>query len=336
MKDLADKIRSVLDEAGVSFWQNSRSFIMNCPKCSKKDKLYIRKSDGRFVCWVCKESEGFSGACEWALTELTHRGVAEIRSAVYGNKTEEGGVFLSLSLTDFYNPEEDDEIIADEELPEVFPDPGFRTLDSEFGKPGRDYLESRGIPLQIALEYGIQYWPAKNRVVFPVSSHGKLLGWQARYVKPTDFYDEENDVSVTIPKALTSLGLKKEKTFMFGDRVNGDHAILCEGPIDAIKAHKCGGNIAALGKAVSERQLEILRNSGITKLYLALDPDAFKESKKVLKEMAQHMDVYDMRPPSKYSDLGEMSFDEVFELYKNAPQIDSSFLFLYLKDHYAE
>lgn len=327
-------IKSLLDEGGIDYKVNSKSFIMACPRCQKRDKLYIRKNDGRFVCWVCRDSDGFGGQVEWALSELLGRPVSEIRQKLYGVGEGDRSVYLNLQLIDFFG--EDDAVPeALEPLLEVEPDPGFRDLETDAGKDGREYLESRGIPLEVAKEYGIQYWPVKKRVVFPVRSHGQLLGWQDRYIGPTDYFDGELGIPVSIPKTITSTGLKRDQALMFVDRITSDHAILCEGPIDAIKAHACGGNVASMGKAVSRQQLNLLKNSGIRKLYIALDPDAFVESGNILREMGDDFEIYDMRPPTKYKDLGEMPIPEVQELFKNAPRINKSFFYIYVKDHYA-
>ena len=125
---------------------------------------------------------------------------------------------------------------------------------------------------------------------------------------------------------------------MFGDRITGDHAVLCEGPVDALKAHLCGGNVCSLGKLVSIYQLNLLRNSGIRKLYLALDPDAFMEAGRLLRDVADELEVYDMRPPASLSDdtdLGKMSLEAVRDLMVAAPRLDRHHMFLYLKDFYA-
>lgn len=332
---LQGAIKSLLDEGGIDYKVNSKSFIMNCPRCQKRDKLYIRKHDGRFVCWVCRDSDGFGGAPEWALSELLGKHVGEIRQQLYGHSEGDRSLFLNLQLSDFFGEDDSVPDSIEEPLLEIEPDPGFRDLDSEAGRDGREYLESRGIPLNVAKEYGIQYWPVKKRVVFPVKSHGQLLGWQDRYIGPTEYFDPDLNLPISIPKTITSTGLKRDRSLMFGDRVVGDHAILCEGPIDAIKAHACGGNVASMGKAVSRQQLNLLRNSGIKKLYIALDPDAFVESHHILQEMGDDFEIYDMRPPAKYKDLGEMPIPEVYELFKKAQKIDKSYFYLYVKDHYA-
>lgn len=328
------ELKALLDEGGLSYKQNSKSFVLTCPRCRKKGKLYIRKTDGRFVCWVCADSDNFSGAPEWVLTELLGMPVDEVRRRLYGSQEGGARVALVLSLRDFFGDDDDIPQTLPPEPIEVQPDPGFRALDTEMGEPGRKYLESRGVPLEVALRYGITYHPAQSRVIFPVISRGKLLGWQGRYILGPEFVDPETGATADVPKALTSLNLKKDQVLMFGDRVTGDHAILCEGPMDALKADLPGGNVATMGKVVSRTQLEILRTSGIRRLYLALDPDAFLESKKVLEAVVDDLEVFDMRPPAGYDDLGDMPFAEVQKLFDAAPRINRAHLFLYLKDHY--
>jgi hypothetical protein len=331
MSDIGEKIRLLLEDDGIKYTQNHKSLILKCPKCRKSDKLYIRKSDGRFVCWVCADTEGFSGKPEWALAALTGRDIGDLRKHLYG-ASGPTTLFLDIRAEDFFAEDDEIPIFIPDELPEVLPAPGFVELA---GSPGATYLAKRGIPLPVALEYDIKYWPAEGSVVFPVVSRGRLVGWQTRKIGKTEWVDEDSGVTIKIPKAMTSVGLKKERVLMFGDRITGDHAILCEGPIDAIKATQCGGNVASLGKLVSRTQLELLKHSGISKLYLALDPDAFIESAKILKEMSRYMKVFDMRPPEPYKDLGEMPMAEVKHLMDNAPLLGPNHIFIYLKEKYA-
>jgi hypothetical protein len=322
-------IPELLAEAGVGKpKQNSKSYILACPRCSKKDKLFIRKRDGRFVCWVCKERDNFQGAPEYALAEITGRSISELRALLYGSETISGEVSLALDLTDFYDDSQEE--VTSRYVPEVVPSPDFRDLDNDYSAPGVAYLASRGIPLEIAKEYGIMYWPAQSRVVFPVISKGKLLGWQSRTIKPSEYIDEEGDL-IKIPKALTYHGLAKDQVLMFSDRIVGEHAVLTEGPVDAVKAHLCGGNVASLGKAVSRSQINALRFSGIKKLYLGLDLDASDEIARLVRTFYGEIQLFDMRPP-KGLDLGAMSFEEVYKLYKNAVEVSPANIFIDLKE----
>lgn len=318
-------ISELLAEAGiVKPKQNRKSYVLPCPRCLKKDKLYIRKRDGAFCCWVCKERDSFQGAPEYALAEITGRSVTELKEILYGSDPSLSSspiLTLEFDFADFGEDEEETRYI-----PTVEVSPDFRDLDNKWSAPGIKYLESRGIPLEIAKEYGIMYWPARSRIVFPIVSSGRLLGWQSRTILPHEYIDDDGDI-VKIPKSLTYEGLPKESVLGFADRITGRHAIITEGPVDAIKAHLCGGNIFTMGKAVSPTQLNLLRNAGITKLYLGLDPDAAHETWLLTQKMSD-LELYDMRPPT--GDLGAMTFEQVHQLFLNAPRINSAHLFLYL------
>lgn len=325
------EIRNLLEEGGVSFKQNNKSFIMTCPRCNKKDKLYIRRSDGKFVCWYCAEIDNFYGRAEFALTELVGMPVEEVRKKIYG---EEGHgtatVDLHLNIKDYG---EDEDFVDLAPSPQIYAWPlEFYTLDKEEAKKGVDYLERRGIHKALAIEYGIRYDPAKCRVIFPVQSHGELYGWQARLIEgDKPYWDERQRKIVTPLKIVTSPDLKRDRCMMFIDRLEGrHHAVLTEGPVDAIKAHLCGGNVASMGKAVSNGQLEILHNAGIERLYLGLDPDAWLEIDRIRKKMWD-MVVFDLRPPKPYKDLGEMPLEAVQHLFDHAPVLNSAQIVLYLK-----
>jgi len=330
------KIRALLQEYGVSFKPNSKSFIMSCPRCRKSQKLYIRKTDGRFVCWHCKEVDNFHGRPEYALAELCGLPVAEIQKILYGEATgKPTAIYLSIDVADFEDEDSADFVDVKPEMKPVAWPLDFYPLDHELGGKGARYLEARGVPLSVAMEYGIRYCPAKTSVVFPVQSQGHLYGWQTRLVEnDKPYWDERRRRIVTPLKAITSTDLKRDQVLMFSDRLNGSrHCVLGEGPIDALKAHLCGGNVASLGKAVSDTQLELIRNSGVDKLYLGLDPDAYLELDRIRKKM-RDLVLYDFRPPAPFKDLGEMQMEAVKYHFDNAPILNPGHVIIYLKNHF--
>lgn len=329
-----DEIKYILQEAGVSFKTNSRSFIMSCPRCRKKEKLYIRQYDGRFVCWYCKEIDNFQGRPEYALAELSNLTLNEICSRLYGEDVDlHNNDYIIFKPEDFLDDEEIELSSEDVLAPIVFT-PDILPLDSEHCSVGVAYLESRGVGFELANKYGVRYSPSKRRVVFPVKYGSELYGWQGRTVSENkEYWDDEEEIFVTIHKALTSVGLKKDKALMFRDNlVNSPHCVLCEGPFDGIKADLCGGNVVTMGKAVSNAQLNMIRNHGVKKIYLALDPDAASEMRRIL-EYFKDLELYDMRPP-RGSDLGKMTCRAVKYLFDNATKIDNTKILVYIKDHY--
>lgn len=331
---MEQEVKAVLQEGGIAFKTNSKSFIMTCPRCHKKDKLYIRRSDGRFVCWVCKETEGFQGKPEFALTELCSLPVKDISQRLYGDSKSGASLYLDLDMSQFMDG--DDEYIDLGPIMRTYAWPlDFFPIDDPASEKGKLYLEQRGIPVSIAKEYDIRYQPSRLRVIFPVQAKGNLYGWQGRLIQgDKPYYNIESGKFEKPNKALTFKELKRDRALMFTDRLEGlKHCVLTEGPIDALKAHLCGGNVATMGKAVSGSQLSLLRNAGVEKLYLGLDPDAYLEINRVRRIMSD-MVCYDLRPPAPYEDLGDMPMEAVKQLFDNAPVLNPAHIVIYLKDFF--
>lgn len=326
-------LRELIESSGVRFKNGKISWIFTCPRCLKKEKLWIRKSDGRFVCWVCKERTNFYGQPEFALRELFELTLADLRHRLYGDG-QQAVAELALNLRDWFG---EDEPLPDDlpivPLPAMLWGPDQYPIDHAFSVNGAAYLTGRGISVELALQYGVRYCPPRRRVVFPVEVAGRLLGWQERTIDPHEWIDEETGETVRVPKATTVTGLRKEQTLMFLDRLTGaDHCVLTEGPIDAIKAHLCGGNVAALGKGVSAAQIALIRNAGIRRLYLALDPDAAKTTERLVREHCDDLELYQIVPPPGYEDLGAAPLDGVLEAFRRARRVAPGNVFLFLRN----
>lgn len=320
-------LKEIVQDSGLSFKQNSKSWIFTCPKCLKHEKLYIRKMDGRFVCWHCKES-GFYGKPEYALALLLSRSIQELRKRLYGGDFKDGTTALQLDISGFLD--EEDEVPEEEATERIYP-PDFYPISHEFSQKGRDYLGGRGIPVEVASEYEVQYWSTRQRVVFPIVMDTKLYGWEARTIYPSERVDPETGEVTRIPKTLGLEDMKKDLLVMFKDRLKGsEHAVVCEGAVDAMKAHLCGGNVATMGKAVSLRKIQIIRAAGVRKVYVALDPDAAADTAKLVKTFGD-MEVFHMKPMAGKKDLGEMSFEDVREQFLTARRVNAGNVFLFLK-----
>lgn len=330
----SEEIKFMLQESGVGFKANSRSFIMSCPRCRKKEKLYIRQYDGRFVCFYCKEIDNFQGKPEYALIELTNLTLDEIQLRLYGSEAELSNDDQIVFRPQDFLDEEEETLSSEDILAAIKFTPDILPLDNENCRAGIAYLESRGVGLELAKKYKVSYSPSERRIIFPVTYKNELYGWQGRTIsEQKEFWDDEYENFVTINKAQTSLGLKKDKSLMFRDNLVGvQHCVLCEGPFDGIKADLCGGNVVTMGKAVSNAQLNLIKNHGVKKVYLALDPDAASEMRRIL-EFFKDLELYDMRPPRGY-DLGKLSCHEVKSLFDSAIKIDSTRIIVYVKDHY--
>lgn len=307
------KLAKYVRDAGLSFKQNSKSFIFTCPLCSGKEKLYIRKRDGRFACWKCRETQGFQGAPEYAFAKLQDLPVSVIKKALYGHSGEKSTTFIDLPFKEFLDEDDDFiEIVQEETLQQATWPYYCIELTFKGAKRGVDYLASRGIPLEVAQQYQIRYSPEKEALVFPIIVNSRLVGWQFRTIEKTQELLEDNTV-LTRTKAWSSKDIPRDRVFMFQDNlVASEHAVLCEGPIDAIKARLVGGNVCAMGKVITEAQVNRLLMSGITKVYVALDPDAFMELTPLLDRFKEDVQVLRVEIPNVNSkpDLGALSFED--------------------------
>lgn len=128
-----------------------------------------------------------------------------------------------------------------------------------------DYLKKRGVTHEQAWRYGMGVCDdgyCAERVVVPIITSGKLLGWAARTMNGGK------------PKYLYPKGMKKSKA-LFGDDSwvnNGRHVVVCEGIMDALRIEQAGYHAAAvLGSQVSLYQAMLLRRC--KKITIAPDND---------------------------------------------------------------
>jgi hypothetical protein len=339
-----NKLRQIIEASGLSYKQNSVSYIFTCPKCLKDDKLYLRKRDGRFTCWVCKETDNYQGRPEYALADLMLLPLSQVKQVLYGVVVPTTADALDLQLGDFFG--EGDEVDREAvELPtRVFPY-HYYPISHPLAHRGLTYLENRGIPLDVAMEYHLRFSPVERRVIFPVEVGSRLVGWQGRTVVDNQWWDEEREKYVEVSKILSSKDIPTANTVMFANRLKGSsHVVVCEGPVDAMKAHLCGGNVATMGKAIGQGQIKTIRdperltrldvglfsNSGIEKVYLALDPDAARETARLVREFSD-LAVYVMTPPPQYKDFGEMTFEQVYQVFQTAERVGPGRLFVHFK-----
>lgn len=340
----SEALASFIEDAGLSYKQNSVSFIFDCPRCRKKDKLYMRKRDGKFICWFCATTEGYRGNPEIALSDLAQRSIRDVVKALYGSRYQGPVTTLNLRVCDFYG---DDDIVDPDavDVPTMQMPHDYFPIDHEFAKIGAEYLAGRGIPLEVAKRYNLHYAPVKRRVVFPVELDGRLVGWQERLVVPNRYWNEEQQKFIEAPKMLSSRGIPTANVVMFADRLKGsDHVVVCEGPIDAIKMDWAGGNVATMGKAIGPGQVKTLRdpsrltrqhvgimaNSGIKRVFLALDPDAAAENARLVRAFSD-LEVFQVVVPAGYKDIGELTFQQARDAFKNAQQIGPGAMFLALR-----
>jgi hypothetical protein len=121
---------------------------------------------------------------------------------------------------------------------------------------------------------------------------------------------------------------------MFQDRLMGsEHMVYTEGPIDALKCHLVGGNVAGMGKIVTRAQLAIIRGSGVKRVYIGLDLNAGRETMAMAQTLGNSdFELYRLTPAPGYEDLGAMPMEGVLERFRAAEDLHPSDLLLSLPD----
>lgn len=296
--NLEDKIRKYIEDNGIYYKENSRSFMLDCPNCGK-DKLSIAKEEGNYICYYCADTVR-GPAPEPILAELTGDTYQVVRRNIRGFE------FIAATSADgflkekpvFSKKEEDDEV-EPRKIPYY-----FVPITDERAKEGRAYLiNKRGVPLFLAEELGIMYNPVHKQVIFPVYQGFRFCGYQGRSIYSKLKY---NDID-------------KSKHLMFENTITDNRVILCEGPISALKFAKTGiGFIATMGKVVSERQIRRLLELKIDTIYLGLDRDAYKEIKSFYDQHHTKFKIFLLEVPPDKDDFGDCNFEECLEIFKQA------------------
>lgn len=291
-----DRISQVLKDFAVPYKENGEVFFaLPCPSCGKR-KAYLTKKAGVYACWSCAEL-GVKGKAAYWLGKLTGQTTAHIQNIIDEPLSADEESELILEDEDIVDP-------PLEMFKTVWP-VGFWPMDALLSKPAVAYLADRGISLDLAMEYGLRYSPAHQRVCFPIETQGVFLGYQGRLIVPEK--GVVNGLQFVSPKYLTSKGVPKERALMFYNRLEGaSQAIIAEGPFDAMKLHLAGGNVATIGKSVSEKQISMISASDVC---IALDTDAPKQIENLAaKLIAAGKTVWVAIPPKK--DFGDCSLEE--------------------------
>jgi 5S rRNA maturation endonuclease (ribonuclease M5) len=201
--------------------------------------------------------------------------------------------------------ERDDEKEKDlEQLPRTVP------LDSL--PPGHlaiDYIvKNRNCTVAMLLDKGATYCEdyRKNdysfgpRIVFPFFQFGTYRGFQARTIWKN-----------TEPKYIGASNMKKKTLLYNYDEAfsQDEQLIIAEGPFDVLQI----GNqsVGALGKAISDEQLRLIRMGQFKKIVMLLDPDAKDEGLKSAEKLAVDFNTYVGYLKDK--DPGEMTKVEIDE-----------------------
>lgn len=295
--------------------ETARSYIFDCPACGGHKKLYIQKEDGRAACFKGKSSKcpRPGSDASYALSLLAHISITDAKNELFG-VAQQLGEDIRVSF---------DEPAARERKPLQ---PGtlpvdIMMIDDPNAQDGLNYLTGRGLTLDVLKSQGVMYRPTTRMVVFPVILNGVLYGWQGRAIDP-----------VPKERRMDNLpGEWKGRTVMFHKNIVGqEFAVIAEGPVSAMKFAKVGNYVATMGKEISSEQFKLIRESGVKRVYIALDLDAFDKINKI-RETLSGIHCFLVEVPAHREDFGDCTYDECLLAFNNSSLLTGDELFAHIE-----
>ena len=292
----------VLNETVGRYNQTSKNeFYFKCPECNhRKHKLAVNLDKDVFHCWIC-DYRGRS------IRRLIRRFGSYLQLQKWDSISDRSDLerFAALFMEPVHREDK-----TKLELPEEFVSLCSDNIPAT-GTYAFKYLQSRGVTKEDILKWKIGYCFSgeyRNRIIVPS-------------------FDDDGDCSYFIARSYTGDSYKyknpkasKDITFneLFIDW--GDDLILVEGGFDAIVS---GNAVPILGSTLrpgSDLLRKIVQND--TPIYIAMDPDAAKKERRIIKMLLEYdIELYKI-DVSGYEDVGSMPKEVFAERKNNAAFID--------------
>lgn len=330
------QIINFLQENGLPFVEKNRTFSgVPCPLCGREDKFSILKANGHTVCYRASCDYGkrsFVGFIQAVSGGTLDEALAILRS----EKNEyqgilEDGLQIDIDIKDHFEDLESDEMLFLNDLKTIkYPEWYMVKISSPEARDGLEYLQSRGVTLEVAESLEITYSPFYQRVYFPIKMNGNYYGFQGRAVKKVSDKD----------RIRNSEGFNRDSLVMFADNLlENKEVIIAEGPFDGIKFNKVGGFVSTMGKEITDKQIQVIMSYKPEKVFLALDDDAAYEMNRLIEKIS--LPIYKIDVPEscvqrclkegKKADFGECTFEEAEQAKLNAKPLMKQSLLVYLK-----
>jgi len=287
--------KKILNATLGNYFDKGSELLFTCPSCNHhKRKFSINLDKNAYKCWVC-DYRGRN------IRRLVRRFGSYTQLQKWDSITDRSDLERFSDLFMEQQPTEDTQKL---ELPSEFVSLCSSSLPATATYAKR-YLEKRGVTYEDIVKWKIGYCFSgeyRNRIVIPsFDSDGDINYFIARSYAG-DSYKYKN------PRA------SKDITFneLYIDW-NKDLTIV-EGVFDALVAGNAAPILGSTLRKGSKLLREIVRND--TPIYIALDPDAAKKERKVIKTLLKYdVELYKI-DVSGYEDVGSMP-KSVFEQRKN-------------------
>jgi DNA primase len=302
------RLSTLLNEVlGPGTVKNHES-IHFCPFCTHhKPKLQVSLTTHAFHCWVC-DAKGRSIISLFRRAKVSQNQIDQLTKLIPNGEPK-----IDVGRT------------IDNLFAVVAPPKSYLALPKEFhslwngeklsgtGRYAAAYLKRRGVTQTDLVKHNIGYCEEgdyRDRVIIPsYDERGMLNFFTGRDIYGTSFVPYKNP-----PVSKNIIG--------FESFVNwSEPLVICEGPMDALAVKR--NAIPLFGKTISPAlELKII-NKRISKVYLALDKDAVKQSMRIAKKLISYgvkifIPQFDEKDPSK------LGFAKVEEILNSTDELDFS------------
>lgn len=204
-------------------------------------------------------------------------------------------------------------------------------LGKEEVLPYLKYLKDRGVTDNQLLKYDIRYCDrgivkGRNKdihinksIIFITYDNGVPVYWNTRSILKNPFLKTFNAI------ASSNEFSKKDSVFNLNTVSKDDNIVLCESVFNALTVSDIFKNlkgVATFGKMITDIQLDKILNKSPKRLYLALDPDAIKETcsliNRILNKGLSENKLYVIEYHDKNKDLNDLGKDRSIDLLKKA------------------
>jgi DNA primase len=282
------QLLSLLDSVlGSNRPQGRAEYLFPCSFCSHhKPKLAVNLETGKWHCWVCERGgHSLIGLLKQtnAPNQIIKRLAELLKSPIkFEEHKEEKILTLPIEFKPLWKPQKDFE-----------------------HKHAIAFLGRRGLERCDILKYQIGYClegDYAHRVIFPsYDLEGRLNYFTGRSYIDSEFTYKNPSYRKNI------VGFESLVSWEFP-------IIICEGPLDAIAIRR--NSIPLFGKSVSQKLRETILLEKVKDIYLALDPDALRNSLTIAKDfMHQNINVYIIDLEGK--DPSELGFRRMSEKIRN-------------------
>ncbi len=249
----SEELQSVLRTSGIdSRIKGDEVAIEVCPGCgNEKWNVEMNAAKAVWHCWACKAG----GRLSALLKTLTGQEYRITASAARGNKPTKAAPLTT--------PAE------------------FQFLSITAVPSAKQYLDARGVTADVAATYGLQVCSEKGhmlegRIVIPAREYwtSAVVGWIGR------------SYTGKRPKYMSTLPRKVITGWRVRDQAAP--AVMVEGPMDGIAAHRAGFNAAVLSGMGGAGVLEwASRVSPRAPIAILLDAEAIEQARRLYWEVGQ-------------------------------------------------